>query len=410
MDTKEKRHDTSRNAGRPVDNRRRQSTSAPRQGEPRGKSAAPEMPRVDREQPRKKPASRQAQPAQAVRVEVHRPAPSSDRQGKQSRRVTSASRKKTAAKRPRPSAPAAAEKKAPQRRRTIRPPRKNMPAMIYTKPTTFNLHRLLIRLLSVTAVVLALTMGLSVFFKIEVITVSGAETYSEYRVREASGIQEGDGLLTFSRARAAARIRAELPYADRVRFGIKLPNTVIIDIEELEVVYAVQSTDGLWWFITSEGRVVEQTDKGTASTYTQIVGVELQSPEKNEMAVAAADPADLRTISQESTDPTATEDPLVIPVTVTNAERLAAALRILKALEANDIVGEVATVDVENLTDIMLDYGGRYDVELGGTNDLEYKIDCMCDVIAQMSDYEMGTLDVSFNMWQDKVEFKPADR
>ena len=83
---------------------------------------------------------------------------------------------------------------------------------------------------------------------------------------------------------------------------------------------------------------------------------------------------------------------------------------ILKALEANDIVGEVATVNVKNLTDIMLDYGGRYDVELGATNDLEYKIDCMCDVIAQMSDYEMGTLDVSFNMWNDKVEFKPDDR
>ena len=116
------------------------------------------------------------------------------------------------------------------------------------------------------------------------------------------------------------------------------------------------------------------------------------------------------TISTESTDTTATEDPLVIPVTTTKAERLTAALRILKAREANDIVGEVATVNVKNLTDIMLDYGGRYDVELGATNDLEYKIDCMCDVIAQMSDYEMGTLDVSFNMWNDKVEFKPDDR
>lgn len=406
MDTKEKRRDSGRNATkRPADDRRK-TASAPKQDAPRRKPAAPEMPRVAQES-RKKAAPK---PARESREEVHRPTPSTTRHGKSSRKGWPFLKKGAVAKRPRPSAPAAAESKAPQRKRSVRPPRRNMPAVIYTKPTTFNLHRLLIRLLSVTAVVLALTMGLSVFFKIEVVTVSGAETYSEYRVREASGIQLGDGLLTFSRARAAARIRAELPYAERIRFGIKLPNTVIIDIEELDVVYAIQSTDGLWWFITSEGRVVEQTDKGTASTYTQILGVELQNPVKNEMATAAPDPENMGTISTESTDPTATEDPLVIPVTTTNAERLTAALRILKALEANDIVGEVATVNVKNLTDIMLDYGGRYDVELGATNDLEYKIDCMCDVIAQMSDYEMGTLDVSFNMWNDKVEFKPDDR
>ena len=134
------------------------------------------------------------------------------------------------------------------------------PAVIYTQPQAFNRNRLLVQLLTVVAVVAALVLGLSVFFKVEKITVTGAEVYSAWAIREASGISEGDNLLTFSRARAGAQIRAALPYVDKVRIGIKLPETVIIYIEELSVAYAIKSSDGDWWLINSDGRVVEQVD------------------------------------------------------------------------------------------------------------------------------------------------------
>ena len=84
------------------------------------------------------------------------------------------------------------------------------PAVIYTAPAAFNWNRLLVQMLTVTAVVLALVMGLSVFFKVEHITVSGAEKYSTWAVREASGIKEGDKLLTFSIPRASGQIKRDL--------------------------------------------------------------------------------------------------------------------------------------------------------------------------------------------------------
>ena len=272
------------------------------------------------------------------------------------------------------------------------------PAVIYTAPAAFNWNRLLVQMLSVIAVVVALVMGLSVFFKVKTITVSGAEKYSTWAVREASGIKEGDNLLTFSIPRASGQIIAKLSYVDKVRIGIKLPDTVNIYIEELDVAYAIKDNTGTWWLMTSDGRMVEQTNGGVAADHTQILGVTVDMPEVNEFAVATEEV------------PTETEeDGSLVPVTVTGAQRLSAALQILKALEANDIVGEAASVDVTRLEDIILWYGTRYQVNLGGIGNMEYKIACMNDTILQLSDYQTGVLDVSFNFWKEQVGYTPFE-
>ena len=271
------------------------------------------------------------------------------------------------------------------------------PAVIYTQPQAFNRNRLLIQLLTVVAVVTALVLGLSVFFKVETIEVSGAEVYSEWTIREASGLKEGDNLLTFSHARSAALIKANLPYVDTVRFGIKLPDTVNIIVKEDQVVYAVKDQNGQWWLMNSEGRIVEMGDNSKASNHTQVLGVVLDNPVIDERAVA------MEVVSTE----TVAEGETVPVVTTTGAQRLTAALQILRALEQNDIVGEAASVDVTRIEDIILWYGSRYQVNLGDSARLDYKIACMNDVILQMSDYQSGILDISFTIWPTQVGYTP---
>ena len=288
------------------------------------------------------------------------------------------------------------QRAAQEAKRRRQAQRDNTPAVIYTQPAAFNRNRLFVQLLTVTAVVMALILALSVFFKVKTITVSGAEVYSPWSVREASGIQEGDNLLTFSRARASAQIRAGLPYVDKVRIGIKLPETVIIYIEELSVAYAIKSSDGDWWLINSDGRVVEQVDGPTAQNYTQVLGVTIMNPAVNEDAIAT-----------ENAPTEFDEEGQPLPVLVTGAQRLFSALQILKALEANDIVGEAASVDVSLLESVVLWYGTRYQVNLGDTNRMEYKIACMNDTILQLSDYQSGILDVSFTVWPNQVGYTP---
>lgn len=276
-------------------------------------------------------------------------------------------------------------------------PKQPTPAVIYTQPAAFNRNRLLMQLVTVTAIVLALVMGLSVFFKVEHITVSGAEVYSEWAIKEASGLVEGeDNLLTFSRPRAGALIKANLPYVDTVRFGIKLPDTVNIIVEEDDVVYAIKDQNGAWWMINSNGRVVEMGNNSKAANNTQVLGVELDNPVADEKGIA------VETVSTETM-----EGGELIPITTTGAQRLTAALQILRALEENGIVGEVASVDLTRLEDIILWYGTRYQVNLGDSTNLEYKIACLNDVILQMNEWQSGILDISFTIWPNQVGYTP---
>ncbi len=276
-------------------------------------------------------------------------------------------------------------------------PKQPTPVVIYTEPRAFNRNRFLVQMLTVTAVVAAFVMGLSVFFKVKTVEVTGADVYSVNTIREASGISEGDNLLTFSHARAAAQLKANLPYINTVRFGIKLPDTVNIIVEEAEVVYAVKDANGQWWLMNSAGRVVEQINGGVAANYTQILGVALESPAVNLQAVAA------------EAAPTETDaSGEFIPITVTGAQRLNTAMQILKAMESNDIVGEVASVDVTRTEDIVLWYGSRYQVNLGDSARLDYKIAYMNDaIVEELKDYQSGILDVSFKIRPNEAMFTP---
>ena len=291
------------------------------------------------------------------------------------------------------------EKRAEEAQKKQRREQKHpTPVVVYTQPLPFNSSRLLIQLLTITAVVVALVLGLSVFFKVGTITVSGADVYSTWAVREASGINEGDNLLTFSRAKANAQIQEKLPYVQKSRIGIKLPDTVTIYIEELQVAYAIAAEDGIWWLMNSDGRLVEQVDSTTAKKHTQVLGVTITGPVVNEMAVATEEiPSETNALGE------------IIPITVTGGQRLNAALQILHALEENDIVGDAASVDVTTMSAIELWYGSRYQVNLGDSNNMDYKIACMYDAILQLSNYQTGKLDCSFTTFQNDVGYTPFD-
>ena len=299
-----------------------------------------------------------------------------------------------------------AKRAAEKEKRRRQAQRWNMPATMYIQPAAFNSRRLAVQLLTVLAVVMAFVLGMSVFFRVKTITVSGANVYSAWTIREKSGISVGDNLLTFGRTKASGQIIANLPYVKSARIGIKLPDTVNIEIEEEAVVYSIQDQDGVWWLMNSDGKVVEQTSSTNAKSYTQVLGVTLSEPHASEAGVAKEDvPA--TTAAADGSDPTATT--AYTPTLVTATQRLNAALKILQALEDNDIVGDAASVDVSQLQDIILWYGTQYQVNLGSIDRIDYKIAYMKNAILQMSEYQTGILDVSFTTWPDCAGFTPFD-
>ena len=283
--------------------------------------------------------------------------------------------------------------KSPRRRNPSgqRPVNESEAQIHYTPAKPFNRNRFLLRLATVAAVVLALIVGMSIFFKVDKdkILVSGTVKYTAWDVAEASGIRDGDGLLGLSKAKVSARICEKLRYVDSVRVGIKLPDTVYIEITERMVVYAIADTQAAWWLLNAEGRILDKTDADTAKTHTRILGVSLQNAVVGEQAVAA-EPA-----AEEAAD---------LPL-VSGKSQLDAAIQVITALEKNGIMGNIDTVDVTDPTALSVLYEGRFQVSLGDTSRLVYKIGQMKGAIEKLGNYESGDLDASFTIYPYEVKF-----
>ena len=275
------------------------------------------------------------------------------------------------------------------------------PAVNYHQPTPFNPKRLAMQLGMVAAVVAAILMGVSVFFKVQSVMVYGNDKYDAWTIREASGIDDGENLLTIGAARASGRILDRLPYVKNARVSVTLPDTVNIYVTEYPVVYSAEDTAGGWWLLSSDGKIVDKTDVGAATAHTQIRGVKLSSPVVGEPAVAA-----------ESAPETATDasgQQIQVPVITTGEDRLKAALAVMISLEKCNVLGKVVSIDASKPGDMSLWYGERFEVLLGDTSQMDKKITWMRDAVAQMAEYQNGTLDVTFTTYPNQAGFTPFE-
>ncbi len=290
------------------------------------------------------------------------------------------------------------------------PAKKQLPTrssndVVYLPPKPFQRSRLIIRLATIAAVVIALIVGISIFFKVGTVVVqigdegipvakievSGNDKYSVWEIVEASGLEGGENLLTFSRAGTAGRIILTLPYIEEVRVGIRLPDTVVIEVTEVPVTYAVRDSSEVWWLLSSSGKVVEKAEGGAEERVTKLLGVRIQNAVVGNAAVAA---------------PRSTSAGEDTPVVTSESQRLETALNICQYLEQNSILGKAASIDVSDMGNLQLWYGQQYQVKLGDDSQLAYKISYMKSAIAEMGSFQSGVLDVSFTDWPDKGFFE----
>ena len=270
--------------------------------------------------------------------------------------------------------------------------------VVYLPPKPFNRNRLLLHLATVAAVVIALLLGISLFFKVnpDKIIVSGNYKYTEWDIAKASGLKGGENLLTLNKGALSGKIILELDYVESVRIERKLPDTVLIEINEIEVTYAIQDQQDTWWLISAGGKVVAKADNGAEENCTKVLGLRITDPQVGHAAKAAED-------SQPGTDSQGN----TVPLLVTNAQRLNTLLQILENLERNGILGQAASVDLSNMGNIQLWYKEQYQVKLGDSTQMGFKISMMKQMIDQMDDYQSGILDLTLTTYPDRGGYKP---
>lgn len=98
----------------------------------------------------------------------------------------------------------------------------------------------LFKLLCLLALVVALTAGATVFFRVEQVVVTGNSRYTQEEIIEVTGIEQGDNLYGWNKFAIAQRLRETLPYIGEVSIRRALPSTVVITVVEWEAVARIE--------------------------------------------------------------------------------------------------------------------------------------------------------------------------
>lgn len=223
-------------------------------------------------------------------------------------------------------------------------------------------------LLCVVLILAAVVGGSIVFFRVENIEVSGCSTYSQEEIIAAADIREGDNLFLIGKVSMARKILQALPYVKDVSPRRQLPGTMNIIINECTPVAVVKGTDGDWWIIDEDAKLLEQGGQEMRGQYAQVIGLEPLMPSVGGY----------------------------MAVSVEESGKLDALKQILSALKKRGMVQQLGDMDLSGTAEITFAYEDRFNVRVPIYSDHFSKlIHTLDEIAAYLDDGQIGTVDLT---------------
>lgn len=217
-------------------------------------------------------------------------------------------------------------------------------------------------------IAISIILSLTVFFRINEITVEGNSIYNKKDIISASGIQLQDNLILSSKEKIEQNITKKLPYIGNVKISRKLPSTIVLKVEATSAKSAIRNGNG-YILINEEGKVLN-----TNSALTT---------EKNLMIVNGC----------------------VVKSAVTgekikfNGNRYELITKVLKSINKNSIK-KISQIDATDELNITMLYDNRITVIIGSTSEIDNKLALASEVLKKqdkLSPYEKGKLDLTIS-------------
>lgn len=237
----------------------------------------------------------------------------------------------------------------------------------------------LYKLLSTLAICAVVVAALTLFFRVDTIEVTGMERYTAQEIIDASGVDTGDNLFLLNKYSVDQDIKAALPYVQELRINRRLPDTLVIQVQECGTPMAVIQ-DGSAWLVSPAGKIVEQMEPSAAEGYAVIDGCQLLAPSVGTALALATEYAG----QQQSL------------------------LDLLAALEEAGLVEKVNAIHLGDLSVLRMDYDGRFTVELPYGADYDYKLRFLTAALEKgaIQDNQTGTIQLTRD--DGEVNFIPS--
>jgi cell division protein FtsQ len=247
----------------------------------------------------------------------------------------------------------------------------------------------LFKLLAIVAIGAALTVGATVFFKVEQVVVEGNQRYTAQEVDNASGIQIGDNLFRLNKYQVKSDILQTLPYVEGVNIVRRLPSTIAITVHEWDAVARIAYTP------LPESAVTEQTAEGEET-------VQMETAKENEMWLISVggkllevSPEDSQAILVSGLTALAPKAGTMLAVPQEQQDKLNGLLALLGALEERGTISFVTEIDLTAAAQVRMRYDNRFWVKMPVNGDFTYFLRALEAVVEQRGPGEKGTMDLT---------------
>lgn len=193
-------------------------------------------------------------------------------------------------------------------------------------------------------------LAVTIFFKVETISITATKHYSEQEIMQALELEKGDNMFTFSTSSLEKKILNRYPYLASVTIKRSLPSTVVVKAVDSVPAIAVNLSGGGYYLTDENGKMLEQASsipKGVPS----VTGVTIDEGKAGKY------------------------------LDFKNNKKVENLISITKKLKEKNMLANVNFINVSALSDIRMGYLDRLDVRLGNASNLNEKFNMLKHIV-----------------------------
>ena len=112
---------------------------------------------------------------------------------------------------------------------------------------------------SAVLIAVVAVLGISVFFRVNTVTVEGSSYYTQEQILETAGIETGKIIFMTSTSAAKDRLYNQFPYVYSVEIVKRIPDTIVIKVNESEAM-AYIAAEGINWLVDEHCKILPEMD------------------------------------------------------------------------------------------------------------------------------------------------------